>query len=246
MSDGKLPTVIQALSSVMDDVRAVRKGDRNPDQGYMFRGIDAITNAVGPAFRKHGVVPVPLLESATYRDVQTSRGKPSHEVTVQVRYRFYGPAGDHIETLVPGEAMDFQDKGTAKAMSVAMRIALLQMLVLPTDEPDPDSYSYERENTPPPPPPITPQQLKHLHAAFGDLGITDRVDGLAYIADTIGREVSSSKDLTRAEASDVIDRLRSQLDAAVAADKAAAESSDDEPEGDAEQPTLPEGEGEKA
>ncbi len=40
--------------------------------------------------------------------------------------------------------MDGGDKATAKAMSVAFRIALLQALALPTSEPDPDSSSYER------------------------------------------------------------------------------------------------------
>ena len=34
-------------------------------------------------------------------------------------------------------------------MSVAFRIALLQALALPTDEPDPDSYSYERSEAKP-------------------------------------------------------------------------------------------------
>lgn len=138
------PSIHEALSQVMADVRAVRKDSRNSDQGYVFRGIDAVVNAVGPSLRTHGVIAVPMLEHASYRDVQTSRGKPSREVTVQVRYRFYGPAGDYLDTVVPGEAMDFGDKGTAKAMSVAMRIALLQALALPTDEADPDSQTYER------------------------------------------------------------------------------------------------------
>jgi hypothetical protein len=50
---------------------------------------------------------------------------------------------------VLGEAMDSGDKAVAKAMSVAFRIALLQALALPTDEPDPDSYSYERSEAKP-------------------------------------------------------------------------------------------------
>jgi hypothetical protein len=138
----------QALADVMEDVRVVHKGERNSQQGYIFRGIDAVINAVGPVLRKHGVVPMPMLEAATYRDVQTNTGKPSREVTVKVRYRFYGPAGDFLDAIVPGESMDFGDKGTAKAMSVAMRIALLQALALPTDDPDPDTQSYERAPVP--------------------------------------------------------------------------------------------------
>ena len=138
------PSVVVALARVMEDVRAVRKGDRNSQQNYAFRGIDAVMNAAGPAFRKHGVVVVPMLEEVNYRDVQTSTGKASRECTVKVRYRFHGPAGDHIDAVTPGESMDFGDKGAPKAMSVAYRIALLQALCLPTDEPEPDANTYER------------------------------------------------------------------------------------------------------
>jgi hypothetical protein len=138
------PTIVEAWAAAMADVQAVRKGDRNTQQGYVFRGIDAVVNAVGPVFRKHGIVPMPTKSEAKYRDVQTSTGKPSRECTVTVTYRFYGPAGDFLECEVPGESMDFGDKGAPKAMSVAYRIALLQALCIPTDEPEPDSYSYER------------------------------------------------------------------------------------------------------
>lgn len=154
------PTIVEVISAVMAEVQAVGKDDLNREQGYNFRGIDAVVNAVGPIFRKHGVVAVPMLETAGYRDVQTSRGKPSRECTVQVRYRFYGPAGDYLDAVVPGESMDFGDKGTAKAMSVAYRIALLQLLTIPTHEPDPDAQSYERDNAPPPPPPPSREQVQ--------------------------------------------------------------------------------------
>lgn len=143
------PSVVVALASVMEDVRAVRKGDRNQQQNYQFRGIDAVVNAVGPALRKHGVLVVPILEEVNYRDVQTSTGKPSRECTVKVRYRFHGPAGDYIDCVTPGESMDFGDKGAPKAMSVAYRIALLQALCLPTDDNDPDASSYERGSSRP-------------------------------------------------------------------------------------------------
>lgn len=149
MSEQAKPTVLEAISQVMSEVQAVGKGDRNNEQGYNFRGIDAVINAVGPVFRKHGVVAVPMLDNATYRDVQTSKGKPSRECTVRVTYRFYGPAGDHIDATVPGESMDFGDKGAAKAMSVAYRIALLQLLTIPTHEPDADAQSFERDNDQP-------------------------------------------------------------------------------------------------
>jgi hypothetical protein len=168
------PTVVEALLAVMGDVQAVGKGDRNNQQGYNFRGIDAVVNAVGPAFRKHGVIAVPHSSEARYRDVQTSTGKPSRECTVTVTYRFYGPAGDHIEAEVPGESMDFGDKGAPKAMSVAYRIALLQALCIPTDEPEPDSHSYERSAPAARPEPVTDwewaNKFESRVAAAGGLG----------------------------------------------------------------------------
>ena len=142
-------TVYQALSAVMADVQAVGKGDRNREQGYDFRGIDAVVNAVGPKLREHGVLVVPELLESAWRDVRTSRDKPARECTVKVRFRFYGPAGDYIDAVTPGESMDFGDKGAAKAMSVAFRIALLQALCIPTHEPDPDASSYERADVSP-------------------------------------------------------------------------------------------------
>jgi hypothetical protein len=156
MADEEKPPVVAALSAVMEDVTSVGKGGWNEDQRYRFRGIDDVMNAVGPAFRKHGVVCVPVRSEAHYRDVQTSRGKPSRECTVTVTYRFYGPSGDFLEAQAPGESMDSGDKGTPKAMSVAYRSLLLQTLCIPTDEPDPDSQSYERAPEPEPPATVPP------------------------------------------------------------------------------------------
>jgi hypothetical protein len=146
------PTIHAALSAVMTEVQNVGKTGRNTDQNYSFRGVDAVVNAVGPVLRKHSVLLLPELLDASYRDVRTSRDKPAREVTVRVRYTFVGPAGDSLEVTVPGESMDNGDKGTAKAMSVAYRIALLQALCIPTDEPDPDEKAYERSYAPPPDP----------------------------------------------------------------------------------------------
>ena len=139
------PTVVEALAAVMDAVGAVAKKDRNTQQGFLFRGIDAVVSAVSPALREHRVIVTPKLLSIDYSSVPTTDGKKSLTVCrLVIRYRFTGPAGDHIDVVVPGEAFDSGDKATPKAMSVAFRTALLQALTLPTDEPDPDSHTYER------------------------------------------------------------------------------------------------------
>lgn len=54
---------------------------------------------------------------------------------------------------------------------------------------------------------ITAQQMKKLHALLNEAGLADRDAGLRHIADVLGREVESTKALTKAEASTVIDSL---------------------------------------
>ena len=145
-------TVQQRLIDVMRDVEAVKKTERNTAQNFSFRGIDSVVNAVGPALRKHGVLVVPevLEHHLSTVEVGQKRTQMGH-VLVKVRYSFYGDKGldDVISCTVLGESMDSGDKATPKAMSVAFRIALLQALALPTDEPDPDSYAYERAEAKP-------------------------------------------------------------------------------------------------
>jgi hypothetical protein len=145
MSETKVLTIAQALNEVMKQVGAVKKNDRNASQGFNFRGIDAVVNAVSPALQKYGVIVVPSVEDYEYASVEIGKNRTvMGHVKVKVTYTFIGAGGDAIKATVVGEAMDSGDKATAKAMSVAFRTALLQTLSLPTDEPDPDSQSYER------------------------------------------------------------------------------------------------------
>lgn len=145
------PVPIQeALAKVMASVSSVKKSDRNTAQNFNFRGIDAVLNAVAPALREHGVVVIPTVMNHEYATVEVGQRRTlMAHVLLTVKYTFIGQAGDTLECVVLGEAMDSGDKAVAKAMSVAFRIALLQALALPTDEPDPDSYSYERSEAKP-------------------------------------------------------------------------------------------------
>ncbi len=136
--------ITDRLIAVMDQVGAVHKGDRNSSQNFNFRGIDAVVNAVSPALRANGVVVTPQLISVDRSTVEVGAKRTSMgHVTVVVEYVFHAE-GEQLAVRVAAEAMDAGDKATAKAMSVAMRTALLQALCLPTDEPDPAHDSYER------------------------------------------------------------------------------------------------------
>ncbi len=139
--------VHEAILEVMRAVPAVPKGDRNTQQNFSFRGIDSVMNAVGPKLREHGVLVLPQVQEHHNETVVVGRNATQmRSVVLLVRYSFIGPEGDKIEVEVPGEAMDAGDKAYSKAMSVALRTALLQALSLPTDEKDPDEDTYERAN----------------------------------------------------------------------------------------------------
>jgi hypothetical protein len=69
---------------------------------------------------------------------------------------------------------------------------------------------------PPAPPPhptdvyhdgVSPAQLKKIGALMTGRGMTDRGDALAYVANVIGRHINSRNELTKAEASAVVDAL---------------------------------------
>ena len=133
------------LAKVMRSVDHVGKGDFNSHQKFSFRGIDGVLNAVGPALREHNVVVYPRLHDVAYEEDKTSGGKASTACRVVVDYVFASVDGSTVETRVAAESWDTGDKAMPKAMSVAMRTALIQALALPTDEPDPDSFTYTRE-----------------------------------------------------------------------------------------------------
>jgi hypothetical protein len=144
--ENKLP-IAQALNEIMKAVGGIAKKDKNTAQGFNFRGIDSVVNAVSPALQKFGVVVIPSVEEYEYQTVEIGRNRTAMgHVRVKVSYTFIGANGDAIKATVVGEAMDSGDKATAKAMSVAFRTALLQSLSLPTDEVDPDAHSYERSS----------------------------------------------------------------------------------------------------
>lgn len=201
-ASGMYPTITELLARVMADVTHVGKDGYNKQQSYNFRGIDAVVNAVGPAFRAHGIVPKPILKKVTYEDILVGGNRtPMTRCTVEVKYRFKGPGGDYEDVTVPGEAFDSGDKGTAKAMSVAYRIALLQLLALPTHEPDPDESSYERA-----PAAVTDQRW--LAAVRQRIAAASDHDAL----NVIGADIGSHADAGQLSIADG-NRLRGEFDA---------------------------------
>lgn len=139
------PSCRTALLGVMRQVGVVGKHDRNEDSDFSFRGIDAVVNSVYPALLENSVLVTPRVLEYHTDTVQVGTGRTvSSHATLVMEYTWRGPRGDKIVTSAAGEALDFGDKATSKASSVAFRTALLQALSLPTGERDPDADTYTR------------------------------------------------------------------------------------------------------
>lgn len=138
----------------MKDVQAIAKDERNQQQKFNFRGIDAVMNAVGPSLRAHGVIVIPAAVDLRVEHYSTKTGTAMRNVTVHMQYTIHGPEGDTMIGSAWGEAADSGDKATSKAISVAYRTFLLQGLTIPTDEPDPDAESHQAGG-----PPLTEAEL---------------------------------------------------------------------------------------
>ena len=146
-----LPPTLYPLSvhvlwaQVMEGVRSIAKGDYNEDQGFSFRGVDSVVDAVGPALRRAGIFVVPhRVREHSATEYVTKRGTRMVNRVVRVQWRVYGPRGDWFPGESMGEAADSGDKSLSKAQSVAYRVYLLQALNVPTGERDPDADSHER------------------------------------------------------------------------------------------------------
>jgi ERF superfamily len=204
------PSIFAALSSVMAEVGAVGKEGRNAQQGFNFRGVDAVVIAVAPALRKHGVVVVPRVLEREREVGTTQRGGTMETIYLTVQYTLYGPNGDSVMSTVYSQANDTADKATAKAMSVAYRTFWLQVLCIPTDEPDPDESYMERG-------PVSALSGEQISKIASFIPFFPKIN--EEIEKAIGRR-GTSQDMTPAEA----DKVITHLEAAKAALNAEEES----------------------
>lgn len=139
------PTIFEAMAKVAEEIGAVAKNLKNVESGYAARGIDDVLNAVHGPLTKNGVTVAPKVLRADYEVVEVGRNRTQmRQATLRVRFRFYGPRGDHIDVVTCGEALDSGDKATNKAMGGAFKYALLHTFTIPLIGDDADSSSPER------------------------------------------------------------------------------------------------------
>lgn len=135
-----VPQIYGLIGQAMREIGAVGKDKKNPQQGFMYRGIDAVYNALSPVMAKLGLFLVPEILEQNREERQTKSGSNLIYSILKIRYTVFAPDGSHVSAVVIGEAMDNGDKSCNKAMSAAFKYAAFQLFCIPTEEMiDPDA-----------------------------------------------------------------------------------------------------------
>lgn len=194
-SQATAPQIYTLLAKVMADVGAVGKTRRNPQQGYSFRGIDDILNAVHGPMAKHGVVVVPEVLEREVEERETTKGVALLYTRLRVKHTFYAPDGSSVSAVTDGEGMDTSDKSCNKAMSASLKYALIEVFAIATgeqvdseyDSPEPASRRMSR----------TAQRGGHVQKQSPAdtarreawLKMKDTLEELGYTKDDMGRAI---------------------------------------------------------
>lgn len=112
----------------------ISKDRKNQQQGYNFRGIDDVLNALAPLLSAENLVVIPTVGWRECVERVTQKGTPLFYVTVAVQFRIMSAEdGSEVTSTVYGEAMDSADKATNKAMSAAYKYWAILTFCIPTE-----------------------------------------------------------------------------------------------------------------
>ncbi len=154
MSDKK--HVYEAISAVTAAMsrEGISKSRKNDQQGYKFRGIDDVYNALSAHLAANKLCILPRVTERTVTERPTKSGGVSTYVVLAVSFDLVSAVDGSLHTIsTMGEAMDTADKATNKAMSAAMKYACMMAFQIPTEgDNDADAHhiepSYEAKRAP--------------------------------------------------------------------------------------------------
>lgn len=155
--------VYAAISAVAKEMAStgISKDRVNKVQGFNFRGIDQVYNALAPALVNHGLLILPRITERTVTERATKQGGALFYVVVKAEFDFVSTEDGSMHTVTTyGEAMDSGDKATNKAMSIAYKYAAFQTFCIPTEETAIDADAEVHQ--------VAPQDAEDALREFGD------------------------------------------------------------------------------
>ena len=134
------PLIYRRIPEAIAKIGSIGKNKRNQQQGFMFRGIDDVYNAVNPILAECKLFMTSEILDQQREERETKNGGRLVYTILTIRYTIYAEDGSSVTTVTVGEGMDSGDKGSNKAMSIAYKYAMFQLLCIPTeDQVDPDA-----------------------------------------------------------------------------------------------------------
>ena len=133
----------KAMTAILRGVGVIGKDKKNVSQGFNFRGIDQVYNELHELFAKNNVYIMTYVNSYDVTEKVNSKGTTLFYTRLNVTFRFIHEDGSEVSSVMVGEAMDSGDKGMNKAYSIALKYALFQAFLIPTEElKDPDAETH--------------------------------------------------------------------------------------------------------
>lgn len=183
------------MIAIMQSVEAIKKEKTNKQgEGFKYRGIDDVMNSLHKAFADYGVIIMPEVIERTEVERRSTKGNALYYATQRIRFNFIATDGSSVSSTVIGTAMDSGDKADNKAMSVALKYALLQAFLIPTaDMIDPDSESHEVR---PSKPAMSEAQMTKALAriASGELDVWENITKSLFVTDEQEKRIRAAYD----------------------------------------------------
>ncbi len=170
----------QKLAEVRRRIGYVQKRGHNERFNYSYVTAADIAGSVGDILSELGVVVIPRLEDISYESA-VGRGEATRMARVVMAYTFADvDSGEEIIAKVAGQGLDPGDKAPYKAMTGALKYALLQSFLLATGDDPEDDRSDARFSTPPGTErPISADEVRELQRLIDKTG-TELERVLAY------------------------------------------------------------------
>ena len=194
----------QKLAEVRRRIGYVQKRGHNERFNYSYVTATDIAGSVGDLLAELGVVVIPCLEDITYESA-TGPGETTRMARVVMAYTFSDvDSGEEIIAKVAGQGHDPGDKAPYKAMTGALKYALLQSFLLATGDDPEDERPDARFTKPNSERLVSADEIRELERLIAETG-TELERVLAYY------KVASLGELTETAYRRAVDVLNRKL-----------------------------------
>lgn len=215
--------LVAKLCEVMAAVEKIPKRGINEHYGYTYATEADVVEHVRQELARRKVFLLPSVQGVTEREVVTRKGNKEIVTTVKVEYTFHdAESGETLAFTMLGSGQDAGDKGVYKALTGSIKYALMKAFLIPTGD-DPERETSVKEPAKPQPkptespPPVaedggmaTKKQLSFIWTLAQQMGLNE--SQLRTLMEN-RYQVTSSKQLTKDDASDFITYLKELRDA---------------------------------